>query len=71
MLVPKLAFGGDFIIVLKRISARSLKNTVKLSKHSIWISKATMFDNNVFEQNMFFREGVPASFVAKESDKLI
>ena len=30
--VPKLAFRGNFIIVLKHISARNLKNILKLFK---------------------------------------
>ena len=38
VLDPKLAFWSNFIIVLKRISARNLKNTLKLSKSIIWRS---------------------------------
>ena len=50
-LVPKLAFWGNFIIVLKRISARNLKNTFKRPKNVIWRSKAMIFYRNVFNLN--------------------
>ena len=61
VLVPQLAFLGNFIIVLKRISAINLKNTLKLSRNAIWMSKTTIlffvfvykhaFDKN---QGVFF-----------------
>ena len=38
---------------MKGISARKLKNTLKLSKDIIWRSKTTIFDKNVFGENVF------------------
>ena len=43
----ELAFWGDSIGVLKRISARNLKNIVFLSKNIVWRSKTTIFEKNV------------------------
>ena len=37
VLVPKLAFRGNFIIVLKRISVRNLKSTLKLFKSVVCV----------------------------------
>ena len=42
----ELAFGGDFIGVLKRISVRNLKNIVFPSKNVVWRSKTTIFEKN-------------------------
>ena len=42
----ELAFRGDFISNLKRISARSLKNTVFPSKNIVWRSKTMIFEKN-------------------------
>ena len=41
-LAPKLAFRGNSIIVLKRISVRNLKNTRKLLKHIVFKLKMTI-----------------------------
>ena len=38
-LVLELSFWGNFIIILKSISARNLKNTLKPSKNNVWRSK--------------------------------
>ena len=46
----ELAFRGDFISVLKCISARNLKNTVFPSKDAIWRPKATIFEKNVLQK---------------------
>ena len=59
VLVRELAFWGNFIIVLKRIWARSLKNTLKLSKNVIRRSKTTFFYKDAFKdkKSLFFLEG--------------
>ena len=38
---------------MKRISARNLKNTLKLGKTAMWRSKTTICEKNVSEQNGF------------------
>ena len=42
----ELAFWGDVSGVLKRISARNLKNTIFPSKNVVWRSKSTIFEKN-------------------------
>ena len=51
VLVPKLAFLGNFIIVPKHISARNLENTLKLLKNDIWRTKSMVFDKDAFKKN--------------------
>ena len=46
VLVPKLAFWEDFIIVLKRFSVRNLKSTLKLSNNIVFVAKTMIFDKN-------------------------
>ena len=49
-----------FISVLKRISARNLKNTVCPSKNAVWRSKTTIFENNtLLKQKYVFSEPFP------------
>ena len=43
ILVPKLAFWGDFMIVRYHFSARKLKSMLKPSKSAVWIPKTTCF----------------------------
>ena len=53
--VRELDFLGQFIVVIKRISARNLKNTLKLSQNFVWRSRTMIFEKNVLhKRNMFF-----------------
>ena len=70
VLVPTLAFSDNFIISLKRLSARNLKNTLKLSKNVVF-KKTTIFDIKKHSENAFSTEGFPASFLAKSAAQLI
>ena len=56
----ELDFWGDLIGVLKRISARNLKNTLKLPKNVILRSKTTIFDKSVLlKKRCVFSEPFP------------
>ena len=46
----KICFCGNFKIVLKRISARNMKNILKPYKNGIRRSKTMIFDRDVFEK---------------------
>ena len=50
----KLVFWSNFIIVLKRISARNLKNTLKPLKSVVWRSETTIFDKIVLRKKEVF-----------------
>ena len=50
----ELAFWSDFISVLKRISARNLKNTVFSSKNAVWRSRTTIFEKHALLKQKYF-----------------
>ena len=59
VLVPKLAFWGDFTTVRYHFSARKLMSTLKPSKNAVWRSKTTFFRRNAFKKGYVFLEDFP------------
>ena len=56
----RTCFSGDFISILKRISARNLKKTVFPSKNVVWRSKTIIFEKHVLlKKGYFFFELFP------------
>ena len=64
IVVPKLAFWGDFIIVRYHFPARKLKSTLKPSKNIVWSSKTTMFEKNVLASRQCFLMVLTCSWVS-------
>ena len=58
VLARELAFWSNFIGVLKRISVRNVKNTLKPWKNVVWRSKSMIFEKNVLRKNNRFQNGV-------------
>ena len=52
VLIPKLACWDNFIIVLKRISVRNPKNTLKLSNNIVLATKMTIFDKHASKEHV-------------------
>ena len=82
VLVPKLAFWGDFTTVRYHFSARKLMSTFKPPKNAVWRPKTTFFCKDAFKKGMFsrrvslaawflFLEPFPAWFLAKSAGRLI
>ena len=53
VLVPKLVFWGDFMIVRYHFSAREFKNTLKPWKNVVWRPKTTFFVKMHLKKGMF------------------
>ena len=64
----ELVFCADFIGVLKRISARNLKNIVFPSKNAVWLSKTTIFEKNNYVKNKFWTQSMQNSTKTHHSD---
>ena len=64
VLVPKLAFWGDFITVRYHFCARKLMRTLKPSKSVVWMPKMTFSLVKMHLQRCVFPEGFPPGAAA-------